>query len=62
MAFLWNFRDLKQLFKIYKKTRIRFIFENMGKLLTEHVWKEPRNRILFKLCCLVLNRVVGEIW
>ena len=48
MAYIFlNFLGLKQSFKINKKARIWVNFENLSKLLSEHVRKESRNRILF---------------
>ena len=38
------------------------MFENFGKILNEHVWKEPRNLILFNPCYLQLNHAICEGW
>ena len=45
-----------------KKARIRVISKNLEKLLTEHVRKEPRNRILLNPYCLQLNYLTYKSW
>ena len=41
-----------------KKARIWVIFENFGKILTEHVLKEARNLILFNPCYLEFSHLI----
>ena len=56
------FWELKKSSKINKKARIWVIFENLGKILTEHMWKEPRNLIRFNPCYLQLNHLICNVW